>query len=208
MLRAVLRPFFLLNIYETRSHPREEFRVPFDFRRLEIPDLILIRPQVFNDARGFFLEIYKHADFAAAGISEHFVQDNYSRSVRGALRGLHYQKNPMAQGKLVCCIRGTLFDVAVDIRSGSPRYGKWLGVELSGESRQMLYVPPGFAHGFQVLSESAEVLYKCTQEYSPADDRGIIWNDPDIQVSWPVSNPILSGKDKTHPVLRNADNNF
>ncbi len=182
--------------------------MPFEFRRLEIADLVLIRPQVFEDARGFFLEIYKHTDFAAAGIPEHFVQDNYSRSTRGTLRGLHYQKNPKAQGKLVSCLRGTIFDVGVDIRKGSPHYGKWAGVELSGENRQMLYVPPGFAHGFQVLSESAEVLYKCTGEYSPADDRGVIWNDPDIHISWPAGNPVLSAKDMKHPALRNADNNF
>lgn len=182
--------------------------MPFDFSRLEIPDLILIMPQVFDDARGFFLEIYKHAEFAAAGIPDHFVQDNYSRSARRTLRGLHYQKKPKAQGKLVCCIEGTIFDVAVDIRRGSPHYGKWAGVELSGENRQMLYVPPGFAHGFQVVSESADVMYKCTQEYSPADDRGIIWNDPDIHISWPANDPILSSKDKKHPILKDADNNF
>ena len=182
--------------------------MPFDFSRLEIPGLILIGQRVFSDARGFFLEMYKHSDFAAAGIPEHFVQDNYSRSMQGTLRGLHFQINPKAQGKLVCCLRGTIFDVAVDIRAGSPHYGKWAGVELSGEKRQMLYVPPGFAHGFQVLSESAEVLYKCTEEYSPADDRGIIWNDPDIRISWPVSDPVLSAKDKIHPLLRNSDNNF
>ncbi len=182
--------------------------MPFDFSRLEIPGLILIIPQVFDDGRGFFLEIYKHTDFAAVGIHEHFVQDNYSRSTRGSLRGLHYQKKPKAQGKLVGCLRGTIFDVAVDIRNGSPHYGKWAGVELSEKNRQLLYVPPGFAHGFQVLSESADVMYKCTQEYSPADDRGIIWNDPDIHISWPVNDPILSSKDKTHPILKNADNNF
>ena len=182
--------------------------MPFDFSRLELPDLILIMPQVFDDARGFFLELYKQSEFEAAGIPEHFVQDNYSRSARGTLRGLHYQKIPKAQGKLVCCLRGTIFDVAVDIRKGSPHYGKWAGVELSEESRQLLYVPPGFAHGFQVVSKSADVMYKCTQEYSPAEDRGIIWNDPDIHISWPVKDPLLSSKDKTHPILKNADNNF
>jgi dTDP-4-dehydrorhamnose 3,5-epimerase len=182
--------------------------VPFDFKRLAVPDLILIEPRVFTDSRGLFLEMYKHTDFAAAGIPEHFVQDNYSRSIQGTLRGLHYQKNPKAQGKLVCCIQGAIFDVSVDIRKGSPHYGKWAGAELSGETRQMLYVPPGFAHGFQVLSESAEVLYKCTEEYSPADDRGIIWNDPDIRISWPLNNPVLSAKDRIHPLLRDADNNF
>ena len=182
--------------------------MPFDFRQLEIPGIILIQPKVMADNRGSFLELYKHTDFVHAGIPEYFVQENYSRSVRGTLRGLHYQKKPKAQGKLVCCISGTIFDVAVDIRTGSPHYGKWAGVELSGEKRRMLYVPPGFAHGFEVLSESAEVMYKCTEEYSPADDRGIVWNDPDIHISWPVTDPILSARDKTHPLLRNADNNF
>jgi dTDP-4-dehydrorhamnose 3,5-epimerase len=116
--------------------------------------------------------------------------------------------NPHAQGKLVLCMKGTIYDVAVDIRRGSPHYGKWIGAELSEKNRHMLYVPPGFAHGFQVLSDSAEVLYKCTAEYSPSDERGIIWNDPDINVSWPLGNPVLSDKDKRNPSFRNADNNF
>jgi dTDP-4-dehydrorhamnose 3,5-epimerase len=161
-----------------------------------------------GDERGFFFELYKHSDFVRAGITEHLVQDNYSKSGRGVLRGLHYQKNPRAQGKLVLCMKGKIHDVAADIRKGSPHYGTWVGMELSEENRRMLYVPPGFAHGFQVLSESAEVLYKCTDEYSPADDRGIIWNDPDINIAWPLADPVLSGKDKIHPLLRDADNNF
>jgi dTDP-4-dehydrorhamnose 3,5-epimerase len=182
--------------------------MPFEFNRLDIPGLVLVRPKVFGDERGFFFELYKHADFADAGLTEHFTQDNYSRSGLGVLRGMHYQKNPKAQGKLVMCLRGNVHDVAVDIRKGSPHYGKSFAVELSDENRQMLYVPPGFAHGFQVLSESAEVLYKCTGEYSPSDDRGIIWNDPDLNIAWPLDNPILSAKDKTHSCLREADNNF
>jgi dTDP-4-dehydrorhamnose 3,5-epimerase len=182
--------------------------MPFEFIPLGIPGLILIRPRVFGDDRGFFLELYKHSDYVRAGIGEHLVQDNYSKSAKGVLRGLHYQKNPRAQGKLVTCITGRIFDAAVDIRKGSPSYGKWAGVELSGENKHLLYVPPGFAHGFQVLSDAAEVLYKCTEEYSPSDDRGVIWSDPDIGIAWPLGAPLLSGKDKTHPVLKDADNNF
>jgi len=182
--------------------------MPFEFVRLELPGLVLVKPRIFDDGRGFFLELYKRSDFVQAGISEHLVQDNYSKSAKGVLRGLHYQKDPKAQGKLVTCIKGRIFDVAVDIRKGSPSYGKWAGAELTEENKHLLYVPPGFAHGFQVLSEAAEVLYKCTDEYSPAHDRGIIWNDPDIGVAWPLGNPQLSGKDKVHPGLKDADINF
>jgi dTDP-4-dehydrorhamnose 3,5-epimerase len=182
--------------------------MPFEFTPFEIPGLVLIKPQVFDDGRGFFLELYKHSDFATAGIQEHLVQDNYSKSAKGVLRGLHYQKNPKAQGKLVMCIKGKIFDVAVDIRTGSPHYGKWAGVELSGENKRLLYVPAGFAHGFQVVSDMAEVLYKCTEEYSPANDRGVIWSDPEIGIAWPLNDPLLSGKDKIHPFLKDADNNF
>ncbi len=182
--------------------------MPFEFTSLEMPGPVLVRPQVFGDSRGFFLELYKHTDFAGAGIREHLVQDNYSKSAQGVLRGLHYQKTPKAQGKLVICFKGTIFDVAVDIRKGSPQYGRWTGVELSEENRLMFYVPPGFAHGFQVLSETAEVMYKCTEEYSSLVDRGIIWNDPEIGIAWPIPAPILSDKDKIHPRLQDADNNF
>jgi dTDP-4-dehydrorhamnose 3,5-epimerase len=182
--------------------------MPFEFVPLEIPGLVLVKPRIFDDGRGFFLELYKHSDFVRAGIGEHLVQDNYSRSAKGVLRGLHYQKNPMGQGKLVMCLKGGIFDVAVDLRKGSPHYGKWAGVELSGENKHLLYVPAGFAHGFQVVSDTAEVLYKCTEEYSPANDRGVIWSDPAIGIAWPLSDPLLSGKDKTHPVLKDADNNF
>jgi dTDP-4-dehydrorhamnose 3,5-epimerase len=182
--------------------------MPFEFATFDIPGLVLVTPRVFGDDRGYFVELYKHTDFMRGGIKDHLVQDNYSKSARGVLRGLHYQKNPRAQGKLVICMKGTIYDVAVDIRSGSPHYGKWIGAELSEKNRQLLYVPPGFAHGFQVLSDSAEVLYKCTAEYSPSDERGIIWNDPDINVSWPIGDPVLSDKDKKNPSLRSADNNF
>lgn len=182
--------------------------MPFEFIPLNIPGLVVVEPRVFGDERGAFLEIYKHSDFVRAGIAEHFVQDNYSRSSRGVLRGLHYQKSPKAQGKLVRCLRGRIYDVAVDIRLGSPTYARWAGIELSDASDRMLYLPPGFAHGFLVLSEVAEVLYKCTEEYSPGDDRGILWNDPEVGIDWPLGEPILSSKDRLLPILRAAENDF
>jgi dTDP-4-dehydrorhamnose 3,5-epimerase len=182
--------------------------MPFIFQRLDIPEIILIEPRGFADTRGFFMEIYKYSDFLRNGIQEHFVQDNYSRSVRDVLRGLHYQRNPHAQGKLIQCIRGKILDVAVDIRKGSPTFMLWISTELSEENNRMFYVPPGFAHGFIVVSDIADVIYKCTKEYSPEDDRGIIWNDPDIQIRWPIQEPVLSEKDSRHPLLRDADNNF
>jgi dTDP-4-dehydrorhamnose 3,5-epimerase len=180
----------------------------FDFHRLSIPEVVLVKPRVFRDDRGYFFETYKKSVFLAGGIAEDFVQDNHSYSTRGVIRGLHYQKGPHAQGKLVRCDTGRILDVAVDIRRGSPTYGKWVGAKLSDRNQCMLYLPPGFAHGFLVLSESAEVSYKCTCEYSPEHDRGIIWNDPDIGIDWPVSSPVLSPKDAAHPELRDADNNF
>ena len=182
--------------------------MPFHFRHLEIPEILLIEPKVFSDARGVFMETYKYSDFVQHGISENFLQDNYSRSSSGVLRGLHYQKDPHAQGKLVQCLRGKIFDVAVDMRKSSPTFSRWVSAELSAENGFMLYVPPGFAHGFIVLGDSADVLYKCTREYSPENDRGIIWNDPDINILWPVKAPVLSEKDEKHPLLRDADNNF
>jgi len=182
--------------------------MPFKFQRLDMPDVILIEPTVFVDKRGFFMESYKYSEFAKFGIKEKFVQDNHSRSTRGVLRGLHYQKNPKAQAKLVRVTRGEVFDVAVDIRRGSPTYGRWVGVLLSEENKKMLYVPVGFAHGFCVLSEEAEVLYKTTEEYAPEYERGIIWNDPDIGIKWPIEEPILSPKDAALPRLKDADNDF
>ena len=182
--------------------------MPFDFRQMDIPGPLLIEPKVFGDDRGFFLEIYKHSEFINAGVPENFVQDNFSRSAKGVLRGLHYQKDPRAQGKLVRCMKGSIFDVAVDIRKGSPTYARWAGLELSERNNLMLYVPAGFAHGFLTLSETAEVLYKCTAEYSPVDDRGIIWNDADINIAWGEKAPLLSAKDGLLPILRKAENNF
>ena len=182
--------------------------MPFDFRPTSIPDVLLIEPQRFEDNRGFFAETYKRSAFSAGGISLTFVQDNYSHSVGDVLRGLHYQKHPRAQGKLVSAIRGRIFDVAVDIRKGSPTYGDWVGATLSHDNGRMLYIPPGFAHGFCVLSEEADVTYKVTEEYAPDLDRGIIWNDPAIGIRWPIDDPILSPKDADLPSLEAADNNF
>ncbi len=182
--------------------------MPFRFAQLAIPDVILVEAKAFNDERGFFTEVYKHSEFTANRIPERFVQDNYSHSKRHVLRGLHYQKNPKAQGKLVAVFHGRIFDVAVDIRRGSPTYGKWVSVELSDEGHTMVYVPRGFAHGFCVLSSEASVVYKTTEEYSPDLERGIVWNDPDIAIEWPVSSPILSPKDAALPTLREADNDF
>lgn len=182
--------------------------MPFRFERLEISDICLIEAKVFNDHRGFFLETYKHSDFVNNGIPQSFNQDNYSHSIRGVLRGLHYQMQPKAQGKLVKVLRGEIFDVAVDIRNGSPTYGHWVGVTLSAEDHQLLYIPVGFAHGFCVMSDEAVVTYKATNEYTPELDRGIAWNDPDIDISWPIKTPILSEKDAQLPLLSEAENNF
>jgi dTDP-4-dehydrorhamnose 3,5-epimerase len=182
--------------------------MPFEFKRLEIPELILIEPTVFYDERGFFMEVYKYSEFLASGIRERFLQDNHSRSRKGVLRGLHYQNPPKAQGKLVWVIVGEVFDVAVDIRKGSPTYGKWVGVLLSAENKRILYVPPGFAHGFCVLSDVAEVVYKVSEEYDANCEAGIIWNDPEIGIVWPIKEPILSPKDTKWPPLKEAKNGF
>ncbi len=182
--------------------------MPFEFERLEIPDVILVKPKVFGDERGFFMETYKASEFKKNGIEYDFVQDNHSRSQKGVLRGLHYQLRPMEQGKLVRCVRGRIWDVAVDIRKGSPWFGKWVAVELSEENKLMLWVPPGFTHGFVALEDGTEVVYKVTKEYAPELDRGIIWNDPDIGIEWPVENPVLSQKDSRLPTLKEAENNF
>jgi dTDP-4-dehydrorhamnose 3,5-epimerase len=182
--------------------------MPFEYHPTEIPEVILVEPRRFADDRGFFMETYKASEFAGYGLPATFVQDNLSYSSRGVLRGLHYQLHPHAQGKLVTALTGQIFDVAVDIRRGSPTFGRWVGQELSAQNGQMLYVPPGFAHGFCVLSDTAHVLYKVTAEYAPHLDRGILWNDPQIGISWPVADPVLSTKDAALPVLDDADNNF
>ncbi|MDD3012229.1 MAG: dTDP-4-dehydrorhamnose 3,5-epimerase [Candidatus Gastranaerophilales bacterium] len=182
--------------------------MPFEFKKTEIPEVLIITPRVFDDERGFFLESYKLSEFINNGINEKFVQDNHSKSTIGVLRGLHYQKDPKAQGKLIRCINGKIFDVAVDIRKNSPTFGKWVGEILSSENKKMLYIPAGFAHGFLVLSEVAELFYKSTEEYSPENDRGIKWNDPEINIDWGTKNPVISEKDKNLPFLKNADINF
>ena len=183
--------------------------MPFQFQRLAIPEVVLVTATAFEDSRGLFMETYKRSEFVANGIVGPFVQDNYSHSSsRGVLRGLHYQKDPRAQGKLVSVVRGVIFDVAVDIRRGSPTYAKWVGAELTADKRTMLWVPLGFAHGFCVLSDGADVIYKCTDEYAPEFDRCIRWNDPEISVRWPVMQPVLSAKDAGAPLLRAADINF
>ena len=182
--------------------------MPFRFKQLEIPDVILVEPVVFPDRRGFFMETYKRSEFEANGIPAAFVQDNLSRSVKGVLRGLHYQRPPKAQGKLVIVVQGCIFDVAVDLRQGSPTFGRWVGVELSSEEPRMLWVPEGFAHGFQALSEEALVLYKVTAEYAPELDAGVRWDDPDLAIPWPVKSPIISDKDAALPCLREITPEF
>lgn len=181
-----------------------------DFSATEIPDVVVIKPRQFADARGYFMETFRQDLYAQQGICENFVQDNMSSSIKGTLRGLHFQLNPHAQGKLVRVIRGAVFDVAVDIRKGSPWYGKWIGIELSAENRLSMYIPAGFAHGFYVLSDTAEFIYKCTNFYAPQAERGIIWNDAEINVVWPLieNNVILSPKDQDNPPLNRAENNL
>jgi dTDP-4-dehydrorhamnose 3,5-epimerase len=177
------------------------------FTPLFIPDVILVEPKVFGDERGFFLETYQEKRFSAAGIVANFVQDNHSRSLQGVLRGLHYQiRQP--QGKLIRVIAGEVFDVAVDLRRSSPMFGKWVGALLSAENKKQLWIPAGFSHGFYTLSDSAEIIYKATDYYAPEWERCIAWNDPAINIHWPISNgnlPILSPKDAQGKTLRDAD---
>jgi dTDP-4-dehydrorhamnose 3,5-epimerase len=174
------------------------------FEPLAIPEVIRVEPRVFRDARGFFLESYHEAKFAEGGLPERFVQDNHSRSAHGTLRGLHMQRQ-FAQGKLVRCVAGEVYDVAVDVRPGSRTFGQWVGETLSAENFRQLWVPPGFLHGFCVTSESAEIQYKCTELYHPEDEIGVIWNDPDLAIRWPVATPLLSGKDAALPRLRELE---
>lgn len=169
-----------------------------------LPDVIVVEPRVFRDARGFFLEIYHAKKFAEAGIAARFVQDNHSLSAHGTLRGLHMQRE-FTQGKLVRCIAGEIFDVAVDARRGSNTFGRWVGETLSAENFLQLWVPPGFLHGYCVVSETAQIEYKCTELYHPEDELGVIWNDPEIGISWPISAPLLSEKDAVLPRLREVE---
>jgi len=182
--------------------------MPFKFKRLKIPEVILVEAHPFPDERGFLMEGFKESIFTENGIKAKFVQDNYSHSIKGVLRGLHYQKDPKAQAKLVMAIRGEIFDVAVDMRKGSPTFGNWIGEILSEQNHKLLYIPEGFAHGYYVISNEADVHYKVNSEYSPVHERGIIWNDPEVSIKWPADKPIMINKDLMMPILKNADNNF
>ena len=180
----------------------------FTFHKTDIEGVYIIEPKVFGDERGYFMETYNEKDFKEAGLDYNFVQDNESRSHKGVLRGLHYQRN-YPQAKLVRVIQGEVFDVAVDLRKNSPTYGKWVGVVLSSENKKMFMIPRGFAHGFVVLSETAEFVYKCDELYHPEDEGGIMWNDPDVGVIWPYKGePSLSEKDTKHPLLRDSKISF
>ncbi|MGX2040979.1 dTDP-4-dehydrorhamnose 3,5-epimerase [Methylocaldum sp. MU1018] len=166
-----------------------------------LPGVLLIKPDVFGDARGFFLETWNLRRYREAGLDRDFVQDNVSMSGKGILRGLHFQ-NPAPQGKLVQALQGEVFDVAVDIRAGSPTFGQWFGAILSGENHHQLYVPEGFAHGFCVLSETALFSYKCTDFYNPGAEHSVRWDDPDLGIAWPIENPVLSAKDQSARYLK------
>jgi len=172
-------------------------------KETELPGVLVVQPRVFTDDRGFFLETHQAVRYEAAGIVGTFVQDNFSRSRRGTLRGLHFQE-PKAQGKLVQVLRGTVFDVVVDVRRGSPTFGRWFGMELSGDVPQQIWIPPGFAHGFCVTSDVADFHYKCTAFYAPDAERSIRWNDPALGIAWPVPEPLLSAKDAAAPLLADA----
>ena len=175
-----------------------------NFEETALPGVLIIEPDVHKDDRGFFLETYHGRKYAKGGVVDNFVQDNHSRSTKGILRGLHVQlRRP--QGKLVRALQGEIFDVAVDIRKGSPTFGQWLGVSLSGENFKQLYVPAGFAHGFCVVSDTAEVAYKCTDFYDPESEVSVLWNDPAIGIEWPTGEPILSGKDADGKTLAQLD---
>jgi dTDP-4-dehydrorhamnose 3,5-epimerase len=169
-------------------------------RQTALPGVLIIEPGVFGDARGFFLETFQLERYREAGIALPFVQDNHSRSQRGVLRGLHFQRQ-RPQGKLVSVSRGAVYDVAVDINPASPTCGRFVGVELSDENHLQMWIPPGYAHGFCVLSEVADFQYKCTDYYNPADEGGLLWNDPQINIPWPIEQPLLSAKDQLNPTL-------
>jgi dTDP-4-dehydrorhamnose 3,5-epimerase len=185
-------------------------KVEMNLTRTFLEEVIIIEPDVFGDYRGWFMETYNEANFVKLGINLKFIQDNQSFSAaKGTLRGLHYQLNPKAQTKLVRCTKGSIYDVAIDIRKGSPTFGDWFGIELTAENKKQLLIPKGFAHGFMTLTDDVEVQYKVDELYEPKCDRGIIWNDPKIGIEWPMNiTPILSEKDEKAPLLRDAENNF
>jgi dTDP-4-dehydrorhamnose 3,5-epimerase len=175
--------------------------MPFVFEETDLPGVIVIQPKIFADERGYFLETYKRSDFAAAGILEDFIQENHSKSVHGTLRGLHGQRSPKAQGKLVRVVEGEIYDVAVDVRRDSRTFGRWVAVVLSAENRRSVYVPAGCLHGFCVTSLEAQVIYKTTHEYAPELEYGVRWDDPTLAVPWPVTSPRLSERDRRWPSL-------
>lgn len=179
-----------------------------EFKRLKIEGLMIIEPRAFKDERGFFLERYVKAGFSENGVNSDFVQDNHSWSTRGVLRGLHFQIPPHSQDKLVWVVSGEIFDVAVDLRLGSPTYGQHEAIVLSAENKKMFYIPRGFAHGLQVLSDTADVLYKISDYYFPELDKGILWDDPDLGIKWPLASPIVSAKDQNHPLLKDFKSPF
>ncbi|MDY0075775.1 MAG: dTDP-4-dehydrorhamnose 3,5-epimerase [Bacteroidales bacterium] len=168
----------------------------------KIPDLLIVKPTVFEDNRGYFFESYNKEQFLGKGIDQNFVQDNESKSMKGVLRGLHFQAPPFAQGKLVRVMKGAVLDVAVDIRKNSPTYGQWASIELTESNKMMYWVPPGFAHGFVTLEDSTVFFYKCTNVYNKASEGSIRWNDPDLNIDWNIKNPILSEKDQTSPLFK------
>jgi len=182
--------------------------MPFTFQPLDIPDVILIKPQLLKDDRGFFAETYKETEFSANGIQDRFVQDNHSKSKAGVLRGLHFQNHPKAQGKLVRVVNGSVFDVAVDLRKNSNTYGKWVSAILSADNAHMLWVPPGFAHGVFILEDDTHLLYKVTAVYSKEHDRSLRFDDPTLAIKWPDHKPELSEKDLYAPYLQDLDCNF
>jgi len=175
--------------------------MPVSIEPTDLPGVVLVVPKVFTDDRGYFMETFKRSEFERAGLDLPFVQENHSRSSAGTLRGLHYQREPKAQGKLVRVVLGEIFDVAVDIRQGSPTFGRWVSATLSAENRLAIYIPPGFAHGFCVTSAEAEVIYKTTEEYAPEYEEGIRWDDPGLAIAWPVASPVLSPRDQRWPSL-------
>jgi dTDP-4-dehydrorhamnose 3,5-epimerase len=181
--------------------------VAYTFTPYKLPGLLVVEGKSFPDERGFFMESYRACDLEGSPIPP-LVQDNLSRTHRGFLRGLHYQKKPSAIGKLIRCLRGRIWDVAVDIRKGSPTYGQWASIELSDEGNRMFWVPEGFAHGFLALSEEADVQYKVSGYWAPAEDRGVLWNDPALGIAWPMEGIRVAAKDAQHPPLARADNNF
>ena len=174
----------------------------------EIPDVCIIKPKVFADDRGYFFESYNREKFLASALDLNFIQDNESRSMKGVLRGLHFQQQPYAQGKLVRVMRGAVLDVAVDIRKKSPTYGKWVSIVLTGDNKYMYWIPEGFAHGFLTLEDDTVFFYKCTNVYNKASEGSIRWNDPDLNINWGIENPILSDKDKISPFFKDLKTSF